>query len=215
VPLLLLDLDNTLLDRAAAFRSWATEILAQLGAPEEDLDWLLKVDDDGLTPRIEVAEAIRSRYGLTVPAEDVVEDLDLGVVANTRLDPLVACALHIAGNAGWVPVVVSNGRTRQQEAKIRMTGLDRYLADWVISEEAGVRKPDPRIFAIAADRVRQPLRGAWMIGDTPEADIAGAANARIRSVWLHRGRKWREPRYQPTVTVGNPIAALSAVLDHG
>lgn len=213
MPLLLLDLDNTLLDRAGAFRSWAGEILAQLGAPEEDLDWLLKIDDDGVTARRDVADAIRQRYGLTVPVEDVVEDLHRGVIANTRLDPLVACALHIAGNAGWVPVVVTNGAARQQEAKIRMTGLDRYLADWVISEEAGVRKPDPHIFAMAADRARQPLRGAWMIGDTPEADIAGAANAGIRSVWLHRGRAWREPRYQPTVTADSAIAALAAVLE--
>jgi putative hydrolase of the HAD superfamily len=214
VPLLLLDLDNTLLDRAAAFRSWAGEILAQLGAPKEDVDWLIKVDDDGTAPRLAVAEEIRQRYGLSMPPEDIIDDMQRGAVANTRLDPLVACALHIAGNAGWVPVVVTNGMIRQQEAKIRMTGLDRYLADWVISEEAGVRKPDPHIFAIAADRARQPLRGAWMIGDTAEVDIAGAANAGIRSVWLHRGRMWREPRFQPTITADTAIAALAAVLDN-
>src|SRR5262249_870628 len=199
--------------RAAAFQSWASEVLGQLGAPEDDVEWLLKIDDDGTAARRDVADAIRQRYGLTVPSEDIVEDLHRGVVANTRLDPLVACALHIAGNAGWVPVVVSNGVTRQQEAKIRMTGLDRYLADWVISEEAGVRKPDPHICAIAAERVREPLRGAWMIGDTPQADIAGATHVGIRSIWLRRGRSWREPRYQPTVTVDSAIAALAVVLD--
>jgi putative hydrolase of the HAD superfamily len=135
------------------------------------------------------------------------------VVANTRLDPMVAAALQIAGNAGWVPVVVSNGVTRYQEAKIRATGLDRYLADWVISEEAGVSKPNPRIFAIAAHRARMRLSGAWMIGDSPEADIGGASALGLRSVWLHRGRRWTQPDYGPTYTADGPIAALAAVMD--
>ena len=94
-----------------------------------------------------------------------------------------------------------------------MTGLDRYLADWVISEEAGVSKPDPRIFSLAADRARTSLRGAWLIGDSPESDIGGAATLGVRSVWLHRGRRWTETRFAPTVTADNPIAALAAVLE--
>lgn len=213
--LLLLDLDNTLLDRAGAFRVWAEEFLGRLGAPADELGWILAADDDGLTSRWELADAIRQRYALSLSAVDLVEALHDGVVAHTRLDPLVACAVQIAGNAGWVPVVVSNGATRQQEAKIRMTGLDRYLADWVISEEVGVSKPDPRIFSIAAERARMHLRGAWMVGDSPEADIGGANTLGVRSVWLHRGRRWTESRYVPTITADSPIAALAAVLDNG
>jgi putative hydrolase of the HAD superfamily len=109
--------------------------------------------------------------------------------------------------------VVSNGATRQQEAKIRLTGLDRYLADWVISEEAGVSKPNPRIFSIAAERARMRLSGAWMVGDSPEADIGGASAVGLPSVWVHRGRQWSEARYAPTRTADGAIAALAAVLD--
>jgi putative hydrolase of the HAD superfamily len=212
VPLLLLDLDNTLLDRAGAFRTFAGEFLREIGAPAEDIDWLLDIDADGLTDRWDVAEAVRDRYLLRVSAVDIVEALHDGVVANTRLDPMIAGALKIVGNAGWVPVVVSNGAVRQQEAKIRATGLDRYLADWVISEEAGVSKPNPRIFEIGAQRARMRLSGAWMIGDSPEADIGGATGLGLRSVWLHRGRRWTEARYAPTFTADGAIAALLAVL---
>ena len=212
MPLLLLDLDNTLLDRAAAVRTWAEDFLRAIGAPAEDIDWLLDADADGLTDRWDLADALRDRYLLRTPLIDLVEGMRDGVVHNTRLDPLVACALTIAGNVGWVPVVVSNGPTRQQEAKIRKTGLDQYLADWVISEEAGVSKPNPRIFAIAADRARTSLSGAWLVGDSPEADIGGANALGLPSVWLHRGRQWSEPRYTPTRTADGPIAALLAVL---
>ncbi|MFR9779460.1 HAD family hydrolase [Micromonospora sp. MS34] len=212
MPLLLLDLDNTLLDRERPFRAWGERFLAGIGAPPDDIDWLLSVDADGLTDRWDVADAVRQRYELSIPSIDLVEELHDGVVTNTRLDPLVACALRIADDAGWVPVVVTNGVVRQQETKIRRTGLDRYVADWVISEEAGVSKPNPRIFALAAQRVRMPLRGAWVVGDSPEADIGGATAVGLPSVWLHRGRRWSDARFAPTRTADGAIAAVAAVL---
>ena len=212
MPLLLLDLDNTLLDRAGPFRAWGQRFLAEIGAPDTDIDWLLSIDADGLTDRWDVADAIRDRYRLRTPSIDLVEALHDGVVEHTRLDPLIACALRIADDAGWVPVVVSNGAVRQQDAKIRRTGLDRYVADWIISEEAGVSKPNPRIFVLAAQRVRMQLRGAWVVGDSPEADIGGAAAVGLPSVWLHRGRSWMESRFAPTRTADGLIPAVSAVL---
>jgi putative hydrolase of the HAD superfamily len=212
VPLLLLDLDNTVLDRAVAFGTWAERFLADIGAPADDLDWLLSVDADGLTNRWDVADAIKTRYDLTTPAIDLVDAMHEGVVANTRLDPLVACALRIADDAGWVPVVVTNGAARQQDNKIRRTGLDRYVADWVISEEVGVSKPNPRIFSMAAERVRMRLQGAWVVGDSPEADIGGAAAMGLPSVWLHRGREWMESRFAPTRVASGVIPAVATIL---
>ncbi|TDB71073.1 HAD family hydrolase [Micromonospora sp. KC723] len=212
MPLLLLNLDNTLLDRAGSFRAWGEWFLAEIGAPPADIDWLVSLDADGLTDRWDLADAIRDRYALRIPAIDLVDELRAGVVAYTRLDPLVACALRIADDAGWMPVVVTNGTVQYQEAKIRNTGLDRYVADWVISEEAGVSKPNPRIFALAAQRARMPLRGGWVVGDSPESDIGGAAAVGLPSVWLHRGRSWSDTRFAPTRIVDSLIAAVSVVL---
>jgi putative hydrolase of the HAD superfamily len=212
VPLVFLALDDTLLDRSGAFTLWAKGFLDEIGAPAEDLDWLISVDADGLTSRWDLADAIRDRYGLRIPSIDLLEELHEGPLAHERLDPLVACALQIAADAGWVPVVVTNGPQEQQESRIRRTGLDRCVADWVISEQAGVSKPNPRIFAMAAQRVRMRLGGAWVVGDSPEADIGGAAAMGLPSVWLHRGRTWMDQRYAPTATVGNVIQGLSAVM---
>ncbi|WP_406071443.1 HAD family hydrolase [Micromonospora sp. NBC_01638] len=212
MPLLLLDLDNTLLDRAGPFRRWGERFLDGIGAPPTDIDWLVSIDADGLTDRWDLADAIRDRYELRIPSIDLVEELHDGVVAQTRLDPLIACALRIADDVGWVPVVVCNGTVRVEDAKIRRTGLDRYVADWVISEEAGVSKPNPRIFALAAQRVRMPLRGAWVVGDSPEADIGGAAAVGLPSVWLHRGRTWSDVRFAPSHTADGLIAAVATIL---
>lgn len=213
MPLLLLSLDDTLVDRIGAFRAWGDAFLEELGAPAYDIDWLLDIDADGLTSRWDVAEAVRERYQLRVPVIDLVEEIREGLISRIRLDPLNATALRIAHEAGWVPVVVTNGETRIQQDVIRRTGLDRYVADWVISEEAEVRKPNPRIFEIAAERARMRLRGAWMVGDGPETDIGGAAAIGLPSVWLHRGRRWLERRYTPTRTADGLIPAVAAVLE--
>ncbi|HWH02040.1 MAG TPA: HAD family hydrolase [Pilimelia sp.] len=215
MPLLLLDLDNTVLDRAGAFRAWAERFLVRIGAPAGDLEWLVSIDADGLTSPWDVADALVARYRLAVPVIDLVEELQEGPVGFTRLDPLVGCALRIAGEAGWVPVIVSNGGGYQQAAKIRRTGLDRLVADWVISGDVGVSKPNPRIFALAAQRVRMRLRDAWVVGDSPENDIGGAASAGLPSIWLHRGRSWMDERFAPTRTVDGVVAAVAALLAAG
>ena len=124
----------------------------------------------------------------------------------------MARALGDARSAGWVPFVVTNGTVKQQERKLRHTGLDREVAGWVISEGAGIRKPDPEIFQLAAAQAGQPLNGAWMIGDSAEADISGARNAGLPGVWLHRGRSWPLAEFQPDHTADSFPRAVKLVL---
>jgi putative hydrolase of the HAD superfamily len=210
VPLLLLDLDNTLIDRAAAFRRWAVGFAAAVGAPA---DWLIMADRDGLEPRERLAAAVRQRFGLTGRAEaDVLADLRRGLVENIELDPAVPDALDRARSTGWVPVVVTNGTVSQQELKLTRTGLADHVTGWVISEGAGVRKPDPLIFRLAADRAGQALDGAWMIGDSAEADIRGAYGAGIASIWLHRQRAWSLAGFAPTRIMATCAEAVASLM---
>jgi putative hydrolase of the HAD superfamily len=51
VPLLLVDLDNTLVDRAGAFARWAREFASAHGGGAADVQWLVTADRDGLFPR--------------------------------------------------------------------------------------------------------------------------------------------------------------------
>jgi putative hydrolase of the HAD superfamily len=209
--LLLIDLDNTLVDRSAAFRRWSA-----LWAPEhrgagDDVDWLIATDNDGYEPRERFAARIGERFGL--PADRVLLELRAGMVEQLVLDPEVAAALGEAVAAGWSPVVVTNGTVRQQEAKLRHTGLDRLVAGWVVSEGAGFRKPDRRIFELAAGLVHQPLTG-WMIGDHPEYDVGGGAAVGLDTVWLTRGRTWPDGLpYRPSRVADDCAAAIRGVLE--
>jgi putative hydrolase of the HAD superfamily len=210
MTLLLVDLDNTLIDRTAAFRRWAHRRL-----PASDADWLLTVDADGYTPRARVAEAMRERLGLTTPTADLVEELLLGHLPDIEVDPAVPAALVRAAGHGWVPVVVTNGTVRQQELKLRGTGLDRLVAGWVVSEAVGVGKPDPRIFAAAREVAGIADSGGWMVGDHPTADIGGGAAAGLSTAWLHRGRAWPEATFRPTAVAGDFAQAVDLVIASG
>jgi len=213
MPLLLLDLDNTLVDRAAAFTKWAERFALAHGG---DAEWLLEADADGYEPRARLAERIRAKYFLDDAAfSSLLADLDSGMVDDLVLDPAVPLALMQARNAGWVPVVVTNGRVAQQERKLSVTGLNRLVETWVISEAVGVKKPDPEIFGAVARRTGRSLDGAWMIGDSATADIGGASNISIDSVWLHRGRSWIEDRYQPTFVADDCAEAIDYVVHEG
>jgi putative hydrolase of the HAD superfamily len=213
MSLLLLDLDNTLIDRAAAFRRWAVAFAAAQGAPSAEADWLVEEDGDGFKPRERFAAEIREHFGLTGRQEDdVLAELRAGVVENIVLDPGLPDALERARAAGWDRIVVTNGTVPQQERKLRHTGLVHQVDGCVISEGVGVRKPDPRIFRLAAERAGTSLDGAWMIGDSPEADIQGAVNAGISSVWLRRDRPWTITDFKPTLTKDSCVEAIGALI---
>ncbi|MFI7336505.1 HAD family hydrolase [Streptomyces sp. NPDC050085] len=213
MPLLLLDLDNTLIDRDAAFRSAMTTFLAEHGLPAGDLAWIMAVDDDGYRPRPDVARAMTRRYGDRVPLAAIHEVLDRGAADRVTLDDTVRAALLEARAAGWTPVIVTNGRTHQQTVKIRRTGLDLLVDSWVISEAVGHKKPAPEIFHAAA--AGRSLRAAWMVGDSAPADVGGAGALGVRTVWVSRGRSWAERDFTPTRVAADAATAIGLVVGSG
>ena len=74
-----------------------------------------------------------------------------------------------------VPTVIVTDLTAQiQFRKIVYFGLDSYFDFIVTSEEAGSDKPSAAPFRIALEKLQLHGKRIWMIGDSPENDIAGA-----------------------------------------
>jgi putative hydrolase of the HAD superfamily len=65
-------------------------------------------------------------------------------------------------------------------------GLGGLLDAVVTSAEAGVRKPDPRIFETALAAIQCPPERAIYVGDSLDVDVAGGRAAGIRSLLIDR-----------------------------
>jgi putative hydrolase of the HAD superfamily len=211
--LILFDLDNTLIDRASGFTTWARSFASGRslgGAPE--VEWLERLDNDGLTPRTDFFAAARQRYRL----RDSVDEL----VAAYRIEyprcmpPLpeeTRSALRTLRAAGWKIGIATNGAP-SQESKITACGLGELVDGWAISEVVGARKPDRAHFAAAATSCGAELTGAWMVGDSAAADIAGAAACGLSTAWIARGRTWADSTYEPDVVAASIAEAVVAIL---
>jgi putative hydrolase of the HAD superfamily len=82
---------------------------------------------------------------------------------------------------------VTNGTSDLQRRKLALTGLAEHFDVVVASCDIGVGKPDPAIFAAALDALGVAPSEAVMVGNDRERDIAGAAAAGIRGLWIQHG----------------------------
>jgi putative hydrolase of the HAD superfamily len=89
--------------------------------------------------------------------------------------------------AGVVVGVLTNGEHEQQAAKLEATGLAREGLRLIASSRLPAAKPDPRAFIAACDLLGVPAgESCVMVGDSWDNDIAGAAGAGLRTVFLDR-----------------------------
>lgn len=83
-------------------------------------------------------------------------------------------------------VAVTNNLVSEQEDKLRHIGVRHLFDELVISEAAGVNKPDPAIFELALRAAGVTANEAVMLGDSWENDVLGAIGSGIAAAWLDR-----------------------------
>ncbi|GAA4018177.1 hypothetical protein GCM10022631_33800 [Deinococcus rubellus] len=84
--------------------------------------------------------------------------------------------------------VLTNGRIEMQSAVTERLGLLPLIDDLIISEAAGIAKPDPRIYDLALERLDVSAPATLFVGDSPANDIAGPQAAGMRAAYLPTGR---------------------------
>lgn len=201
------DLDNTLVDRQAAFHEWASEWSEERDLPAEAADWLVENDDGGYRPRINLMKGVVDHFGVDDSPDDLVAEYRERLPAYFKPDQAVIDGLRRLRELGWKLAVVTNGPPKQR-AVLASAGLAGEVDAVVVSSEVGARKPSPIIFQIAAEVLGVPSNTEWMAGDNPEADIQGAANAGLKTIWIARDRYWPLDN-EPTITVETIREALN------
>ncbi|RZS57054.1 putative hydrolase of the HAD superfamily [Sphaerotilus mobilis] len=129
--------------------------------------------------RVSLLEALRAAGddpALAEPAFDAFFDARQQVVFYDE----VADALDRLASRHRL-LAVSNGN-----ADLAATGLSRWFAGSVSARQAGVAKPDPRIFHQACAALDCAPDAVMHVGDDHAADIVGARAAGLHSAWLRR-----------------------------
>ncbi len=107
------------------------------------------------------------------------------------------------------------GDNKDVQDLIESFGIQKYFDFVLTSAACFYRKPHPRAFEIALAQWNAPPNEAAMIGDSLEADILGAKNLNITSIWITRRAKFEDEemrRIQPDFSL-RKLSELPATLD--
>lgn len=209
--LVIIDVDNTLVDRDSAMLSWGRLLLERESLPQSFLNVILEADAGGATHRDIFLEQLRREFTITESPEEFHEWYTESYVSCFQYEPDSAAALLKFRAAGWVIAVASNGPAKRQTLKLENAGLIQFVDAICTSDEVGVEKPDPRIFQESARRAGCRLAG-WVIGDDPIADIWGGQQSGMHTAWVSHGRKWDEAAREPDIIADSLSCAVNQIL---
>jgi putative hydrolase of the HAD superfamily len=158
---------------------------------------------EGLEP-----EAVRDRFRSDPEARELLARLETGALAAAEFEPRFAALLEVSSErlidrlfGGMAPDEAMLDGVRAVRRRGVRTGLlsnswgaataydpallEELFDAWVISSEVGLRKPDPAIYALAAERLGLPPEGCVFVDDLP-GNLKPARALGMATV-LHRG----------------------------
>ncbi|MBY9082005.1 HAD family hydrolase [Paenibacillus sp. HN-1] len=197
---LLFDLDNTLMDRDATFRSFGTQFISHYFGHMNLEEQLALVEDmivrdaDGYRDKDgffrELSEVLPWKE--PVAAEEIRGFYDIHYAGHGALmKDAVECLDYLKGRS-YPLGLVTNGKSDIQRGKIELLKLEGYFNTIVISGEAGITKPDEAIYRLALEKLGYAADETLFIGDHPVNDIWGAGRTGMQGIWLRRNHPWDE-----------------------
>ena len=81
--------------------------------------------------------------------------------------------------------IITNGFEKTQWSKLNNSNLSKYFKHVITSEISNSVKPNKEIFEYALDKTKGLLEESIMIGDNPDADIQGAINAGMDTIFVN------------------------------
>jgi putative hydrolase of the HAD superfamily len=205
IDLVLFDLDDTLHDDTFAYHSAAEEVAREVAA-EHGIDALaLKAayvaEAEGFWQRLSAddlqVKLSRVRAGMWQHALESVGVGDPALAERSAerynayrskyytLFTGVIDMLRALRERGLKLGIVTNGLSETHREKIALLRISEFFDAIFLSDEVGMVKPDPLLFAHACRTLGgAPARSA-MVGDRYDRDIRGAREAGLFTIWLN------------------------------
>lgn len=200
IAAVIFDLDDTLTDRAASIHHFSQQFYRDFQShlheniPFDAVHHVIQVGDGGgYRPKEDLfREILTDLRWLVAPSPETIAEYWYRVSAQCmQLRPGVHDTLTELLRRGYRLGMITNGKTIVQNATLDATDLRQYFSVILISEECGLRKPAPDIFHLALSRLQTSPANAVYVGDNPDADVQGAMNAGLQSIWYTKNTLWR------------------------
>ena len=81
--------------------------------------------------------------------------------------------------------IITNGFEEVQYKKLKNSGIVHFFSTVTTSEEVGVKKPNSKVFLTALKKANSIPEESVMIGDSLEADILGANNIGMQTIFYN------------------------------
>jgi putative hydrolase of the HAD superfamily len=203
---LVLDLDDTILDFSATgeavWKRLFREFAPRMGMPVEKLQqaidtsrkWYWSAPDRFREGRLDLKKARRlilhDAFGTLRRTDWETADELADTFTRDReaaVQPLNGAidTLAFFQRSGSRMVLLTNGESSVQRAKIERFRLAGFFQSILIEGETGFGKPDPRAHRAALSSLGVEPPSAWMIGDDWDCDIAPARSLGMRAAWIH------------------------------
>ncbi len=223
--LLLMDADGTLFDYARAEQHALTTALHDFGIDRgvdsltrdyrsinarlwADLE-LGRISKEAL--RTERFEILFRQHNLTVDAHAFSGGyLDYLAHSSFLIEGAEEMCRYLSERATLI--MLTNGIREVQLTRLAGSRIKPYIRSIVVSEEVGVGKPDPAIFAYALSQVNHTDKArVLMIGDSLSADILGGIRFGIDTCWVNLNGDTGDGEIRPAYEV-NDLYALKQII---
>ncbi|WP_322904066.1 HAD family hydrolase [Paenibacillus campi] len=200
IKAVIFDLDNTLMDRDYAFRAFSERLVRDYFG---HVDQQLARDIIGYL-RITDADGYREKRGFFAELTERLpwsEQLDVDrlfayynehYMKEARLMKHAREAIAACRQQGFKLGLLTNGTYQIQYGKVLHLGLEHDFDVILTSGEAGIQKPERRIYTMILERLGTSATETVFVGDHPENDIWGAAQVGMRGIFLRRSFAWND-----------------------
>jgi HAD superfamily hydrolase (TIGR01509 family) len=145
--------------------------------------------DDGLTVYERRIKALCGGLGVEIDIEGIRRTAITTIETTNRnccLDPECHAVLGTLYREKTLALITNYDHYPYIKILLRNFKLERYFSAVIVSEEAGIKKPDPGIFKLALEKTGLKPEEVIFVGDSVADDIAGAISAGITPVLIKR-----------------------------
>jgi putative hydrolase of the HAD superfamily len=89
--------------------------------------------------------------------------------------------------------IITDGLALKQYEKVLRLGIDSFFSNVFISDEIGIRKPNPKMYAWALEKTKFVPERTLYVGDRFDYDIVPAKKIGMKTCLIHRNGKHDKP----------------------